>query len=203
MLTVRQLMRSHPLTLEPDESLRAAAELLTSAGVTGAPVTSGGSVIGVVSLTDILAFEADQPGVPTYRSDRTGALEEEDRDAPEVVEEPGSRWFVEMWEDAGADVVSRIAEPEAPEWDALDAHAVSEVMSRAVISVPPDADVREAADLMERRHVHRLLVLEDDQLAGILSALDLVRAVARGLLVPRDDADRAGAATGGDESERG
>jgi CBS domain-containing protein len=199
MFTVRQLMRAAPLTLEPDESLRAAAELLSWAGVSGAPVMSGGRVVGVVSLSDVLGFEVEEPGVPTYRPEMVGHLEEDTLTAPEVLEEPAGRWFVEMWEDSGSDVVSRIDHPEGPEWDSLDAHTVSEVMSRTVIGVAPDATPRQAAELMEEKRVHRVLVLDDDALVGILTTWDIVRAVAAGTLVDRDEA--AQSAGGGTMSE--
>jgi CBS domain-containing protein len=186
MLTVRDLMATAPLTVEPEESLRSAADLLTAAGVSGAPVATGSSVVGVVTLADILAFAADDPGVPTLRAATDGPLEQEPAEDPEVLEEPAGRWFVDMWEDAGADVASRMEAVESPEWDALDEHTVSEVMTQAVFSVEADASVREAADLMERARIHRLLVEEDGGLVGILSASDLVRAVARGDLSDGD-----------------
>jgi CBS domain-containing protein len=174
-------MATDPVTIEPEETLRTAADLLTTAGVSGAPVTSNGRVVGVVTLTDIVEFEADDPGVPSFRPDLVGPLEEDVSEEPELPEEqdPYSRWFVEMWEDAGADLTTRF-ETSAPEWSTLDEHTVSEVMSRAVLSVEANTDVREAASLMVERSVHRLLVLERGELVGILSAWDLVRAVASG-----------------------
>ncbi|HZD06036.1 MAG TPA: CBS domain-containing protein [Longimicrobiales bacterium] len=184
MLSVRELMTPDPVTLESDETLRSAAEALVDAGVSGAPVTRGGDVVGVVSLTDILSFEADEPGVPTHRPELLGPLEEEYAGEPEALEEP-LRWLLELWEDVPADVVTRIAGPEGPEWDALDEHTVDEVMSRVVFSVEPRDTVMEAARRMTKHGVHRLLVVEDGEAVGILSASDLVRAVAGGLLVPR------------------
>jgi CBS domain-containing protein len=73
-----------------------------------------------------------------------------------------------------------MAVPESPEWDALDEHTVAEVMSLRILSVAPGASLTEVARLMEGEAVHRLLVMEGDALLGILSALDLVRATARG-----------------------
>ena len=59
MATVRELMASDPVTVEPEETLRKAADLLTASGVSGAPVTANGRVVGVVTLTDITQFEAE------------------------------------------------------------------------------------------------------------------------------------------------
>ncbi len=192
MLTVRDLMAPDPITLEQEETLRSAAELLTDAGVGGAPVVQGDRVVGVVSLTDILTFEAGEPGVPTYRPDLTGPYDDGgDGDETELLEDTGSRWFVEMWQDAGSDVTGRMDEAEGPEWDALDEHTVAEVMSRRVLSVAPDAPLEEAARVMSADNVHRVLVVEGGVAVGILTASDLVRAVARGVLVPGEAAAAA------------
>ena len=179
MATVRELMATEPVTVEPEETLRVAADLLTASGVSGAPVTRNGHVVGVVTLSDIVEFEADDPGVPVHRPEMLDEAEE-DVDEPGLPEEqdPYSRWFVEMW-DSVVDVSTRF-ETDAPEWNTLDQHTVAEVMSNVVHSVRPDADVREAAALMQERSIHRLLVMEDEQLVGILSAWDIVRGVANG-----------------------
>ena len=193
MLTVRDLMVPNPLTLAPEDTLRTAANLFASAGVGGAPVVSGGMVIGVVTLTDILAFEADNPGVPV---EQPSALEFEPGEEPEmdradgVVEpvEPASSWFVGMWDVEGPDTVTRMAETEGPEWNALDEHMVAEVMSREIVHVTPSLSVTEAARVMERERIHRLIVLENGAATGILTSFDLVRAVARSRL-PISDLD--------------
>ena len=178
VLTVREAMVADPVTVEPEESLRSAADLLTSAGVGGAPVVSERRILGVISLTDILTFEVDEPGVPTYRPELLSPLDEDPLEAPELLDEP-TRWFVDLWEDAGADVVARVADSVGPEWDLLDEHTVAEVMSRVVIGVPPTATIADAARLMDEKRVHRLLVLEDGELVGILTTWDVMRTVAR------------------------
>ena len=181
MATVRELMATDPLTVEPEETLRNAADLLTGAGVSGAPVTTGGRVVGVVTLTDILDFDAHDVSTPTHRPDLESPITDGPVEDPESTEEqdPPARWFVEMWEDAGADILTRF-ETAGPEWNPLDEHTVSEVMSPVAFSVSPDTPLEDAAGLMEKRRVHRLLVMESDALVGIITAWDIVRAVAHG-----------------------
>ena len=53
-----------------------------------------------------------------------------------------------------------------------------DVISRNVISVSPDAELREVADRLDRHKLKRLPVLEDGRLAGIITRGDLVRALA-------------------------
>ena len=184
MLTVRDLMKSDPLTLEPEETLRSAVDVLVSAGTGGAPVVSGGRLVGVVSLSDVLAFEAGEPGVPTYRPEMDMNSRADDLTESEAEEEAGS-WFRAMWEDVGPDVVTRLEQADGPEWDELDQHSVAEVMTRKVVSVSPHDSVQRAAQVMDRAGVHRVVVIEDDDVVGILGARDVVRAVAEGLLVPK------------------
>jgi len=56
--------------------------------------------------------------------------------------------------------------------------AVNEVMTREVASVQPDALLLDAAREMHRRHIHRLPVVDDEQvLKGIISTMDVLKAV--------------------------
>lgn len=54
---------------------------------------------------------------------------------------------------------------------------VTRVMSTEVLSVAPDTSARDAAHRMREHRVHRLLVVEDGVLRGVVSALDLLIAV--------------------------
>jgi CBS domain-containing protein len=77
-----------------------------------------------------------------------------------------------------ADLLVNVPEPVTIDGDSLlDQRSVGEAMSRDVISVTPSTSVQSAAAVMRKRGVHRLLVMEDDKLAGIVSALDIARAV--------------------------
>ncbi len=197
MLTVRDLMTRDVTTVDPQLTLREAVELFSTRHVSGAPVTAGGRLVGVLSASDVLAFEAETPGVPTERP----ALELEDLDQPtEWVEgeEAPAAFFSDQWSDAGADVLERFAEVNGPEWDYLAEHTVADAMTPMLCSVAPFVDVYTAAEYMIRADVHRLIVMEDGQLVGILSSLDIVRAVAQRRLVatgpearstPREGAD--------------
>jgi CBS domain-containing protein len=63
--------------------------------------------------------------------------------------------------------------------NALPDGVVSDVMSPFVLSVPPDMLVFDAARLMLTDGVHRLLVVENDRVVGILSSTDVLRAVVK------------------------
>jgi CBS domain-containing protein len=55
---------------------------------------------------------------------------------------------------------------------------VSQVMSARVLSIPPEATLEEAARRMREHRVHRLLVVEGGELRGLVSAYDLLVALA-------------------------
>jgi CBS domain-containing protein len=52
---------------------------------------------------------------------------------------------------------------------------VSEVMSKSLITVDPDASLKEAARLMSSNMIRRLPVSRDNKLVGIIVAADFVR----------------------------
>jgi CBS domain-containing protein len=143
----------------------------------------GRSVVGVVTSTDLMTFAAALSGVPTERELIGDAMDAPIERADEADLDPDAdspaAYFYEMWDDAGADTSARISAASSPEWNALEEHDVSEVMTRSpLVMLPVDATAEEAAGLMRRNRIHRILVTENGTLAGIVSALDIAGAVA-------------------------
>lgn len=58
---------------------------------------------------------------------------------------------------------------------------IKEVMTEAVVTLPPEADVKEAARLMLEKKIGCLPVVEKGKLVGLVSESDLVRLVAKGM----------------------
>ena len=182
MLRVRDIMTTEIVTLTPQATIREAMELLSRRHVSGAPVVSGDALVGVVTASDLMAFAAALPGVPTERGLPDEWIESGQPSLADDVEleaEAPGAYFSELWEDAGADVSERMSDVSTPEWNALEEHDVSEVMTRAPLTtLGSDATAEEAADLMRRQRIHRVLITEDDQLVGVVSSLDIARAAA-------------------------
>jgi CBS domain-containing protein len=187
MLRLRDIMTTDVLSVSPETSVRNAMEVLAHYHVSGVPVIANHELVGVVTSTDLLMFASALPGVPTQRDidepwSDTGLTIAEDA---EREREPTSAFFADLWDDAGADVAERIEKVDGPEWNALEEHDVSEVMTRSpLVTLGPDADVTVAAALMSDRGIHRVLVTESDRLVGIVTALDIAAAVSRHMRAP-------------------
>jgi CBS-domain-containing membrane protein len=114
--------------------------------------------------------------VPTERGEQTEWGELEPETWEEGTEAPAD-YYSEMWSDVGAEVLERFGQ-EGPEWDVLREHTASEAMTRTLCALPPDTEVPAAAQYMLKAAIHRVLVVEDARLIGIVTTTDIVRAVA-------------------------
>ena len=184
MLRLSNIMTQNVVTATPEMTLREAAELFAAHHISGAPVVSGTTVVGVVSAADILAFTA---------SARAGNAEGDARSASgswsgttnddEAL--PSASYFTQLWSDASDAVSDRLDNPDGAGPDLLDEHTVDEIMSRPLVMLAPDDDVLRAATIMEAKSIHRVIVVAGGELVGIVSTLDIVRAVAQRTLATR------------------
>jgi CBS domain-containing protein len=175
MLRLRDIMTTDLAILHPDVTLEMAIDLLAARHVSGAPVVAGGTVVGVISTSDILSFAATTPppSFPFPDAEPNAWVEGDDP--------PGS-FFSDLWNDDGADVAERMADPTSLERNRFAESTVGEVMTRALVTMPASASVEEAARVMRDSRIHRVLVMDDDELAGIVSVSDINAAVADGRL---------------------
>ena len=69
-------------------------------------------------------------------------------------------------------ILNRIVEPR------LDAGTVraKDIMSSPLITIEPDAALEDAAKIMAKKRIKKLVVMEKDKILGILSTSDIVRA---------------------------
>lgn len=178
-MLVKDIMRADVVTAPPDLTVRELTRLLSDEGITGVPVvTDSGEVLGVVSATDVvrLAAEAAEISVTGTRWVPVSAPESGGESDDEAVD-PYSDYFLP--EDAP---VVR------PEWAAsgndgpLDNLSVSDIMTPVTFSVEPGTSLRELADFLVRGRIHRALVLDDGRLEGIVTTMDVLQAVADGVI---------------------
>lgn len=147
---VSEVMTENVATLRARLSVADAIRTLANNRVSGMPVTGeDGVVVGVVSLTDIAVLLGSAAPSAEPPDDEPATF----YDSVRLL-----RLVDQLLHNASS------AEK-----------TVGDIMSTQIVSVGPGDLVGDAARLMSRRRVHRLLVLDAKrQLVGILSALDLV-----------------------------
>ena len=171
MLRLRDIMTTDVVSVPPGATLREVAEVLAEREVSGAPVVDeAGRVIGVITATDLVRFESPE-APPRPRREGQGRREERQPEPP-----PG--FLVELWAEPGPEVLERFLAARSMEADPLDRHTADEIMTPDIVALPPDAEVHVAAERMLRERVHRVLVMEDGRLVGVVSSTDVLRAVA-------------------------
>lgn len=178
-LTIADIATRDVVTIGAADSLREALELLLDHRISGAPVLAGGNVVGVLSASDILAFDSTEhePPVGPLSGDWDPWLDSDTFEGDDVAAP-----FFMTANDTAADLVDRASALTEQERDVLDEHGVVEIMTRRLVALPPDTPVAAAAAHMLDAGVHRVLVMEGERLLGVATSTDFVRAVAeRGL----------------------
>ena len=69
------------------------------------------------------------------------------------------------------DIVSKIVQTRIPP----DAVKAIEVMTTPVVTISEDASIEEAAKLMSKKHIKKLVIVRNGELVGIITSSDLVR----------------------------
>lgn len=176
MLKLSEIMTRDVVTVMPETTLREVVDLFTANHISGAPVVRGHAILGVVSASDILEFAASTPQRFEESSDESAANDTASDDDAEPAEGAPGSYYTELFAEERGDVADRIGG--VREERLLDTHTVDEVMTRDPIVLSPNDTVLAAADLMRERAIHRVLVVDEGKLVGILSTLDVARAVA-------------------------
>jgi CBS domain-containing protein len=69
-------------------------------------------------------------------------------------------------------------ESQAHDFIAAHSHKVADMMSKNVLTVAPDTDLREIASILEERRIKRLPVVDGGKLVGIVSRANMLQALA-------------------------
>lgn len=166
-MQVRDAMQPHPIRIVPDETLAELERVLLAERVGGLPVVEDGRLVGVVSRSDILRLLGVERAVAEAQAD----FYREFYDDPFAPSAHAAREDAEQREGIEQQIAQRMA-----------SLRVRDAMTPEVVAIDAGAPLRDAAALMAERRIHRLIVTEDGRLAGVLSALDVVRLVAEGRL---------------------
>ena len=147
-MLIRHFMTRQVVSLPTEMLCTEAWDLFRSRGLRRAPVTREARVVGMITSTDILraATEAEETTTsgPGYFRD--------DLEYPSGLLPLASEDFQERLQDI----------------------TVADFMTEGVVHVEPSTPVSELARTIRENKIHRLLVVENGTLRGIVSTFDLV-----------------------------
>jgi CBS domain-containing protein len=152
----RDVMRTDVLVLRADDSIRSAAEQLEEIGASGAPVVDGGGrLVGVLTTKDISRSEhVDDEGVSTRIAFASAPDDAGTTDAAGYDE-------VLSWsEEFGEQMVGRAR--------------IGDWMTPGVTTVEPKTTLGDVCRLMVDDGIHRVFVVDDGRLVGVVSTKDVV-----------------------------
>jgi CBS domain-containing protein len=144
-------------TVEPEMRLVDLEAFFADEGVSGAPVVSGDRLIGVVSRSDVVRLLAEE--------------------SQHVRAAYSFYYYLSPWDGKAGlpELVSR--ESSTTLGARLETLKVRDAMTSHILSIAPDASVEDTCQEMAAHGVHRLLVIEGGMLRGLVSSIDIVRAV--------------------------
>lgn len=175
MPTVHDIMRSDVVTIRANESARSLARVLSDSGISGVPVIDGNDrVVGVASTTDLVRLAASEAEVSFSSLSVDRSFERTyDADGEDDVSLGDLGFFLP--EDApfpGPAIFEGLEE------SVFDRVSVADIMTPVSFAVPSDMDVVELSGYLVRGRIHRALVVDDGDLKGIVTSLDVLKAVA-------------------------
>lgn len=155
-MTAEDVMSSPVIALNVDAPLAEVLKTLGEHQMSGALVTDHrGAPVGVVSLFDVVTHLSglerppEEPGgFYRYSYPRFG--------------EGGEGWE-SGWEEIEGEPLKEIT--------------AGEIMSTEIISVPRGLTLADVAKLLAKRRIHRVFVAGDNGPAGVVSAMDMLRAI--------------------------
>lgn len=145
----RDLMQTHLITVAPETPLLDVQRLFVEEEIGGAPVVDDMQrLLGVISSVDVLRAVEEEH--------ETGATQ--------------SSYLRDTLEFSGPDWSQRLVDFQ----DRLAQISVSDAMTRGTVTVEGSAGVSEIARAMREHHIHRVFVVDEGRLAGVISTFDLV-----------------------------
>lgn len=154
-LSAKDIMNPEVIKVREEMPVKELATLFTSQAISGAPVEdSDGALVGVVSVTDIV------------RATSEGGRE--------IVRATEPSFYVRGWEEEVS--LDELGELHLEEEGLL----VKDIMTPSVFAVEHDAPIYHVAESMMESHLHRLLVVENDRVIGIISTSDMLQLLGKG-----------------------
>lgn len=154
-MKVKDIMTKDVITFKPDDTLHKALMVFTKKRISGAPVVEGDELIGLITELDIIKV------LDIYM--------------PRIHFTSVPHFFLVL---AGLKSKSKTTELKKKIMAASKLR-VDSFMTKQPVIIGKDADIMEAARLIDTYKVNRIPVLYENKLVGILTRNDIIKAVAR------------------------
>ena len=187
-ITVTEIMSSPVESIPSDFSVLEASRIIQAKHIKRLPVLQEERLIGIVTQTDLshalISYGAWKDVAAIMSRDIAGVQKHATVvEAAKVMASRGISSVVAMEKEKAVgvlterDLLKRVAalrkNPTAVK--------IEEVMSTPVMSIPPDYSIFSAGKLMDKMHIRRLVVIENEHLRGIITQTDIFRAVKKKL----------------------
>ena len=156
--TAAQIMTHNVVSFQPNAILAAAAAVMLREQISGAPVVDeSGKCVGVLSVNDLLQAEEK-------------VVKQQEAVAQSPFFNSGLALPASVYEAQLLKVRDKLA-PAAE-------HPVKDFMTTDLVTVPENASASTIIQYLIDAHIHRVIVLDDDErLAGLVSATDILAAL--------------------------
>jgi CBS domain-containing protein len=145
-MKVSELMTVKVITVTPETPIHEVAELLEKYHFTGVPVVADGKVMGLIAERDFITSDSELY-LPTY---------------------------IKLLTDM--DFVSGDKKKLPPQAQKIINAKASDIMNQTLVTISPDADIQELAELFAEKRVNPIPVTDkDNTLLGVVSRSDLIK----------------------------
>lgn len=188
-LLIRDHMSRSVPTISPDFSVLEASQVAYRKQVKWLPVLEGQTVVGIITQTDLvqalMCFDSF-PDVASIMSRDPVAVHAavSVAEVAKTMAEQGVSCIVAIQNER---VIGILTERDLLKMAFKPTQSLSEIcvvdaMSFPVITARPSDSMISASRLMDRMHIHHLVVMEDDRLCGIITHTDVLKAFQRSLV---------------------
>lgn len=163
---VGEIMQYQIVTVPPEATVRELVQTLIEEGISGAPVVDArGSILGVVSATDVLRLVGSEAEIPA------GHVSWAPLTLAEETDDGVSHFFTAPDEPPAFTAPVGDVRVES----GLDELTVRDIMTPLAFSVGSRDAVADVVRMMVRGRIHRVLVVDDGVLRGIVTPFDVLR----------------------------
>ena len=150
-MKVSDIMTKDVVACKPSDPIESVVKLMSEKDISGVPVVDGDKLVGIVTEADIMRILAVPP--------KSGTL----------------------WLPSPLEIILEIPFKELvqlrrlqKDYKDIGLNPVESIMKKDVISIAPDADITDAAELMVKHKINRLTVILNGKLVGIITRDDII-----------------------------